>query len=128
MAYSRDDIFEAHAKKVYRYALDGSFDKEYLSLIEASQDNKITPSCIVWAYKGVRNLANNYYFRYDKCDRIDIPPKKYKEVIATNIEGNTLEFSSGFEAAEYFGVKYNSIVSACVKHTRCKGYSLNYKK
>lgn len=127
MAYSKDDIFEVQAKKVYRYALDGSFDKEYRSLTEASQENKVTPSCIVRACKGGRNLANNYYFRYDKCDRIDIPPKKYKKVIATNIDGNIIEFSSGFEAAAYFGVKYNSIVTACVKHTRCKGYSLNYK-
>ena len=127
MAYSKDDIFETQAKRVYRYTLDGYFDKEYRSLREASQDNVVNPSCIVRACKGGRNMTNNHYFRYDKCDKIDIPPKKYKEVVATNCEGDRIEFSSAFEAAEYFGVKYNSIVTACVKHTRCKGYSLNYK-
>lgn len=127
MAYSKEDIFEAQAKRVYRYTLDGYFDKEYRSLIEASKDNKVNPSCIVRACKGGRNLTNNHYFRYDKCDKIDIPPKKYKEVIATNTDGDTIEFLSTFEAAEHFEVKYNSIISACVKHTKCKGYSLKYK-
>ena len=127
MLYSKNDIFERQARRVYRYTLDGSFDKEYRSLTEASQDNGVNPPCIVRACKGERNIVNHYYFRYEKHDKIEISPKKYKKVIATNEKGNIIEFTSGFEAASYFGVKYNSIVCACVKHTICKGYSLKYK-
>ena len=127
MLYSKNDLFERQARRVYRYTLDGSFDKEYRSLTEASQDNGANPPCIVRACKGERNIVNHYYFRYEKHDKIEVPPKKYKEVIATNEKGNIIEFASGFEAASYFGVKYNSIVCACVRHTTCKGYSLKYK-
>ena len=125
--YSKADTFEKNAKRVYRYSLDGFFDKEYRSLTEAANDNGVRASNIVRSCKGNRNMVNRYYFRYEKHDKIEIPPKKYKEVIATNEKGNIIEFASGFEAASYFGVKYNSIVCACVRHTTCKGYSLKYK-
>lgn len=126
--YSKVDIFNATSKKVYRYTIDGYFNKEYSSVSEASKDNNVMPSSIVRSCKGDRNLANNHYFRYEKYDKIKIQPKKYKNVIAIDSKGNKIEFSSAFEASEYFGVKYNSIVSACTKQKECKKHKFQYKQ
>lgn len=125
--YSRQDILDAVIKPVHRYTLDGRFDKSYSSLSDAARDNGTVVSCIVYACKGGRNIAKDYRFRYEKCDSIDIPPKSHKVVLATKEPNIHIEFSSPLEASKYFGVKYNSIISACTKHKKCKGYTLKYK-
>lgn len=127
MAYSREDILSVVAKKVYRYTLEGEYDKEYSSVSDASFDNNVNASVIVYACKGGRNMANNHYFRYEKYDKIDIPYKKYKEVVITNTNGETIEFNSPQKAADFLGVKYNTIICSCVRGKKCKGYKLNYK-
>ena len=126
--YSREDILDVVAKPVYRYTLEGRFDKAYSSVTEAARDNNIGASSIVRACKGERNVANNHHFRYERYDYIHIPPKTYKRVLASSTDGIDLEFISPLAAAIYFNVKYNSIVSACTKHTKCKGHTFKYKQ
>lgn len=127
MRYSKDDIFAANAKKVYRYNLNGEYDKEYSSVLEASKDNNVNPSVIVYTCKGGQNMANKHYFRYIKREKIVIPDKTYKIVQFTNKDGEVIEFNSPQKAADFLGVKYNTIICACVKNKKCKGYKINYK-
>lgn len=52
LLYSRDEIIDATAKKVYRYTIDGLYDKEYRSVADAAKDNNVGASSIVYACKG----------------------------------------------------------------------------
>lgn len=73
------------SKKVYQYALDGSFIKEWVSLSEAARQLNIGVSEISSCCKGNVVTVDNYQWRYEKYDRI-APVKSRIERIASAME------------------------------------------
>lgn len=113
--------------KVYQYSLDGVYEREFNSLKEAATFHNVKSlGDICRSCKGQRNVCKNHIFRYYKSDKIFIPKKEFKRVIAKK-KDVTIEFDSAKEASLYLGVKENSIVCSCLKNTKCEGFILNYK-
>lgn len=113
--------------KVYQYSLDGLYEREFSSLKEAAITHNIKSlGDICRSCKGQRNVCKNHIFRYYKTDKISIPKKKFKKVIAKK-EDVVIEFDSAKDASIYLGVKENSIVCSCLRNTKCKGFTINYK-
>lgn len=113
--------------KVYQYSLDGVYEKEFNSLKEAATFHNVKSiGDICRSCKGQRKICKNHIFIYYKSDKILIPKKEFKRVIAKK-QDVTIEFDSAKEASLYLGVKENSIVCSCLRKTKCKGFILNYK-
>lgn len=61
-----------------------------------------------------------------KKDKINIPKKKFKEVEAYKDDILITKYLSSKEASISLGVKENTIVTSCLRNTKCKGYTLKY--
>lgn len=114
--------------KVYQYSINGEYEQEFNSLLDASIFHKIRSGDICRSCKGERAVCRGHIFRYYKKDKIYIPSKKFKRVLM--YEGSTLikDFPSTKDASKYLNVKENPIVSSCLRGYKCKGYNLKYKE
>lgn len=119
----------ANAKvKVYRYNLDGTFNKEYDSIKEASFDTKGLKSINIARSCKSQSKAQcgGYLWSYDKVDKL-IPYEQYnkpRKVAQCDLEGNIIKIYDTVRDCkkDFCGCVH---VLAGTRKT-CKGYTFKY--
>lgn len=113
--------------KIYQYSIEGFYEREFSSLVEAAEfHNLSSKGDICRSCKNERAICRGHRFRYYKKDKINIPKKKFKEVEAYKDDILITKYLSSKEASISLGVKENTIVTSCLRNTKCKGYILKY--
>lgn len=110
--------------KVYQYSLDGSFIKEFPSMMEAERETGISNSLICACCKNKHMFTKKYIWSYEKFDKIEkIDLKEFRQKIVENckkkvykydLEGNFVEeYSSLTEASEKNNINLKNISDCC---------------
>lgn len=114
-----------HDKKVYQYSLNGTFLKEYPSIITAKIENNGYEGVIRKSIAMKTSFADSFW-SFNKCDKIDISDytiTKYKsKVLVYNKELELLnEFESIKSAAKAYNFDPRSIGNAIFEHGSLHG-------
>jgi len=108
-------------KLVYRYDLEGNFDKTFETLSDAGSSIGVRKQDISRACWSVKKKLGNYLWSYDLQDRL-IPEKdsKLKTVHQFDLEGNFIsEYESASEASRLTGIS-KTCISRCCRGERAK--------
>jgi group I intron endonuclease len=133
--YGKTGLNHPRTIKILQYNKMGEFIKIYNTIIEASNDTKISVSSIRNSicknYQGGGFYWKNYSDDYSI--KIDTKKEIKKEIIATCcITNKVLIFTSLKEAANYFNIERksfsNAIKKTALNNTRYKNYLWEYKK
>lgn len=119
-------------KKVYQYAKDGSFLKEYISLREAERQTGIFASSIGHAIKGrgYSKSAGGYLWSYDKLQTHPGYVGPVGKIVEQYSLDNVLikEFESICNAAKQLNIDKSGIIRCCKrKQKQCAGFIFKYK-
>jgi len=131
-------VTELNEKKaVYRYTIDGKFDKEYNSLTDAGKDLDLTygkTSHITNCCVGKLKTAYNYRWKYasDCVDKSDLEPFKIEDVFSAvhqcDLNGNILKTHETLRhAAKSIGKTNRELISACCNGKRDTAYGFKWK-
>lgn len=118
-------------KKVYQYALDGNFIKEWNSLYEVEKTLKIPCGNIIQSCKGKRKLGGKFSWRYYKVDAINGYERNVarKPVYSYDFLGNFVQEYTSAKEAEQYGFSSRNISQCCLGEKRShKGLQWKFDK
>lgn len=102
-------------KLIYRYNLEGNFDRTFETLSDASLSIGVRKQDISRACWSVKKKLGDYLWSYNFKDRL-IPEKHYKSksVHQFNLEGNFMSaYKSASEASRQTGISKTCITRCC---------------
>ncbi len=118
------------ARKIYQYAKDGTFIREWESISEASQTEKINHSNLSMCAEGKRAIAGGFRWSFEYFEKL-LPIQKQqhrnkgingKPVVQLDSQRNVLnQFTSLCEAEKQTGVNATSISKAINGHIKTAG-------
>ena len=109
-----------HARTVYQYSLNGTFIKQWTSIIEASESLNIKTSTIILCCQNKKKSAGGFLWVYDKQDKISTYNNLREKVaiLQYDIYGNFInKFNSLSEASQSTGISVSNICN-CYKHEK----------
>lgn len=116
--------------KVYRYNIDGTFNKEFENISEIKKEYSYNKNDLKRAIKN-NTLFENYYWAYNKYDNIllenpEIENKKPRKVYQYTLEGDFIkEWDSITECRKQFP----SVLQVCLgKRNHCKKFKFSFDK
>lgn len=122
-------------KKIYVYSLSGEYIREFESCNQAADYYGLERKNVSSAANMKRITCGDYQFRYsynkDKNIRVltNSPRRKARAIIATNLEGTSIRFSSAYKFQKYLGIKSNAHIMDCLygKRNTIFGWKLEFE-
>ena len=107
---------ESRGRKVYQYALEGNFMKEYRSVRTAAKELNLNHANIARCCNGISKHAGGHIFRYDKMDvdKVENPNAVKKMVVEIDKNGVEIgRWSSIMECSRSTGIDNGNISRVC---------------